>query len=646
MSRSGSFIHRLFSAVLFATSTNLACAVAATPLMELSLEDLLQVRITAATLTEASLTTVPASATVFVREQIQQLGVKTLEELMNHVPGYQSFLIDDANALYSSRSRRIAFATREVLVILDGQRLNHDTFGGSNDNNLPLANVARVEFLRGPGSAIYGANAFLGVINIITSKTLNDAAVSLVGARKIYSEINASHAFDNGLQTSIFIQGVNGKGEKQSVFAPAEGKFTNVQPDRSDQVINWNAQWGEWALQAHYANSRVDGGYVIGSANDDDNKLRTRTSFWAMNYRHQISDGWLVSSRIFNSNFSNLYQFRQTTAPAIASSISSGREIGSENRLSWHQGKADALLGFDYSHNSGDAQAQIWLPPAAPQASIDAIPSTKRNVAALYAQWQDDFFDGLSYIMGVRHDQYSDIGGNTSPRLGLIWKMNLKNTLKILYGEAFRAPAYNELGYKNNFFQVGNPNLTPELAKTTELIWIHSDAGHFSSISLFDTDIKNSVELNLATPLPHPYINGANQHMHGAEFEWLWHFANNWQLRSNLTHMFKPAVAINKDAESMAGASVIYQARGLSASLSGRYRGAVKTRDASAQGYHALGAFALFDAHVNYRIDSAWQIFGTVRNLADRNYTLPAAVNNVGVPGGRRQVEIGARWYF
>ncbi len=85
---------------------------------------------------------------------------------MNLVPSYQSSRSDNfvLNQAASARGRRLGTAVSEILVLVDGQRLNNDWSGGSSqsDSFINLENVERVEFIRGPGSSIYGSNAVMG----------------------------------------------------------------------------------------------------------------------------------------------------------------------------------------------------------------------------------------------------------------------------------------------------------------------------------------------------------------------------------------------------------------------------------------------------------------------------------------------------
>src|SRR3990167_9441370 len=141
-------------------------------LLDLSMEELLEVKITSSTLHDESLKTVPSSMTVFTRADIRRLGLQNLNQLINLVPGYQGSRGDESSLSFpvSSRGRRVGTSGREVLVLVDGQRLNNDWTGGAGQQTslIPIENVDRVELIRGPGSALYGSNAMMGVINIIT----------------------------------------------------------------------------------------------------------------------------------------------------------------------------------------------------------------------------------------------------------------------------------------------------------------------------------------------------------------------------------------------------------------------------------------------------------------------------------------------
>lgn len=96
------------------------------------------------------------------------------------------------------------------------------------------------------------------------------------------------------------------------------------------------------------------------------------------------------------------------------------------------------------------------------------IDEDRANVA-VYLQDEWKIFENLSFTAGVRYDHYDDIGESTNPRLGLVWEIVKDVDFKMLYGQAFRAPTFDELYSINNPASIGNPDLDPEEMTTYEV---------------------------------------------------------------------------------------------------------------------------------------------------------------------------------
>lgn len=622
-------------------------------LQNLSLEELLQVRITSSTYTEESLKTVPSSITVFTRRQIQQLGVSTLEELANYVPGFQSKVSDDESVI-AARSRRITAGNREVLFLFDGQRLNHDLFGATLPFHalLPIDNIERVEFIRGPGSAIYGANAFLGVINIVSETHLKNVSLSSDGVRN-RAVLNLSNTFSNGLHTSISMQGLQIKDDTRMLFDTFSNGLKEDTHERDQGVVNIQASWGDWRFDAKHTYSDVKGGYILGKLRVDGSYLESNSSVVALNYQHAFNESWSLTSRAFNSPYCYSVTDIISPSPSVLNVANvRGDESGIENRLNWQNGTSSALVGVDFTNsriNRADAYLENYtqMPPAR-SAKREVIDLGSRQVGAIYAQWQDSLTDDITYILGVRSDRYSDVTGYTSPRLGLIWQLDEANTLKILYGEAFRAPARNEVGVKNNSVQLGNPNLEPEISKTSELIWMQTSPRHHLSVSLFNTIIEDPV--GYTNTRPRSFFNRSeSEYLRGVEVEARWVLSDHWEVDATLSRAANSAMDINPTSESLASLSLLYKSGSLGASFSGYYQGATQDDDNTLAGYHRLGGYAVFKAHIQYQVSDQWELFANIRNLGDRVYLDPAIQNNaniLGVPGMERSFEAGVRWSF
>jgi outer membrane receptor protein involved in Fe transport len=307
------------------------------------------------------------------------------------------------------------------------------------------------------------------------------------------------------------------------------------------------------------------------------------------------------------------------------------------------------LLGADLTRFSLSTGLSQLGTPTSISSSVDGIDKKDRELQALYAQWQNNIVDKLSYTLGIRYDDYSDTGSHTSPRVGLIYQYDDQNTLKLLYGNAFRSPARNELYIKNNMAQIGNPNLRPETADTTELVWMQTAQHHYVSLSLFDTTINNPVVLSNTAP-PKPFINAAEQqHISGLEMELKWSLNDDWMLSATASHIIHSALSINPDAEDLASADLVYTRNQLTVSFSGIYHGSVRDADNSPAGFHALGGVTTWDGYMNYQFTPRWNMFARLRNLTNKHYFASALQNNAniyGVPNTGRELEIGARWNF
>lgn len=152
----------------------------------LSLDELLAFKVNVANQLPTEAYKAPSSVTIFTGHQIRSYGIYTLEQLLTQIPGFQVSRGEEGGGTFSisTRGRRAdRGANRDLLILLDGLRLNEPMTTGAmlQERQISLLNVERVEIIRGPGSAVHGANAFLGVINIVTDRDANEVSAS-VGA--------------------------------------------------------------------------------------------------------------------------------------------------------------------------------------------------------------------------------------------------------------------------------------------------------------------------------------------------------------------------------------------------------------------------------------------------------------------------------
>jgi iron complex outermembrane receptor protein len=150
----------------------------------------------------------------------------------------------------------------------------------------------------------------------------------------------------------------------------------------------------------------------------------------------------------------------------------------------------------------------------------------------------------------VRHDHYSDFGGTTNPRVALVWDASLNLTAKLLYGQAFRAPSFNEQ-YTINPVTSGNPNIKPETIQTLEAAFswkLRRDSQ--INLSLFRYEMQDIIRLvnNRAPALGATFQNAGKQHGSGMELEAAWDATATLRLTGAYSYQQSIDDATGKDA--------------------------------------------------------------------------------------------------
>ncbi|MCK5075394.1 MAG: TonB-dependent receptor plug domain-containing protein, partial [Calditrichia bacterium] len=167
-------------------------------LFEMSIEELMQVKVITASKKLEKIEDAAGTITVYKQSDINALGYYTLSDLANITAGYSSYSIYGEKVFETRGQKAGSFNNNKHLIFIDGIPVNHArAYKANTEEELPLYFADRVEFLRGPASALYGVSAFFGVINII-SPTLKEngtiarsrsSAGTYDGAKRIMANI-------------------------------------------------------------------------------------------------------------------------------------------------------------------------------------------------------------------------------------------------------------------------------------------------------------------------------------------------------------------------------------------------------------------------------------------------------------------------
>ena len=455
-------------------------------LFEMSLEALFNIDVSIASKNNQKLSTVPSIVTVFTRKELDQMGVAYLTELINFIPGFQATResIVGEGAIVSGRGQSTPTASYNLLVMVDGQRLNADLSGGAFVENryITLENAKQVEVIRGPGSALYGTSAFVGVINIITQTDKNSVQASVGSQKRKQFQVNASSTSGDN-QFTVFARHYSDNGSSYGApftttktYAP---EFVKDQKELSDLYFTY--QYSDvFSMRYRRANSKLEGFLTADSDGRSGDFYDLSQESINVNYLLLNSPTWTVDMGASYSAFKQDTLISKTAANEQSLYFESDKTEESELKLyadfSYRLSENNTLIFGSSWRNPTIDMAKHYSSEQSPtnqlQFSRFIVPEDDRKILGIYIQDQHNFTDALSLTLGLRSDDYSDGSKTTNPRASLVWATNKNHTLKLMYGEAFRSPSIRQ----TSSFSVGNPDLLPETIKTTEFAWLYTTA--------------------------------------------------------------------------------------------------------------------------------------------------------------------------
>jgi iron complex outermembrane receptor protein len=457
----------------------------------------------------------PAIATVVTAEEIRNMGARNLLDVLNMVPGMGISFTEDGVNMIEVRGIRTALSEK-ILIMIDGHSLNRNGFGSSVwalAERMPVENVKQVEVVRGPGSALYGANAFVATVNIITrdADEINGFEMKAAGGLNdtYKGNITTGKVLNDKLNVTGSVDYFNTKGPKLRVesdtllltpFSKAPG-YADMRFRQTDTFLKIN--YGDLSFRGGYRNSYkgeyIGLGYALtGGAHQD-----VDVGWAELAYAYRFNNALSANIKVFGDYFEQdpLVKVLPSGFPGFSDGmlgkpLMKDGTVGTELQFDWDLFKNNHLiLGAAYSMMMQYDTKQfanfnpITFAPIGPvQQVANWNKNVTRHVGAAYMQDEWKLFERVSLTAGVRYDHYSDFGDTVNPRGGVVWQFLERGTLKFLYGQAFRAPSFQELYNINNPIVVGNPDLKPEKIRTYEVAvsyrfarWLGVDINYFYS---------------------------------------------------------------------------------------------------------------------------------------------------------------------
>jgi outer membrane receptor for ferrienterochelin and colicins len=626
-----------------------AAANDAAALSDLSLEGLLNLKITVASKSEETTSEAPSVVTVFTREDIQRLGVRTVEQLLNFVPGFQ------ANPDESDHNQRITVRGRSstagesVLMLVDGQRVNDLYFGGINalNHGIPTENIVQVEIIRGPGSALYGANAFLGIVNIKTNRSRTNVTAAAGDMNRRYAVLNLAKSFgdlklasfaklyaDEGASypdtTDTVGRVVTAKDPVRAVDSSAALEYRGLYLragylSRDFEGMTCCSSYSRYGADYRTSQARAQGGYAGALTTDID--LDSSVAFQRESYLYlwpqSLVQGVLPSEtgtlwKTWGVNANADVQWRLLSSSWLKVALMAGATYA-HNRLSSNLGIAgqDAQTGENWGDLYETSAAFFGDPGRA----------AKRNVFAGYVQTKVGLLSQLSLTVGTRYDRYTDFGTSINPRAALVWTTPFKSDLKLAYGRAFRAPTMYEVG-------LSAPDLKPETVGTFEVSYVQqiSDLAQ-ATADVFYQRLDDVIGYTSSMSLG----NTGHYTTKGLELELRTRDVYGARLLGSYTHLWRQADDPGLTAGDFGSVAVDYSWRRLAANVSSTMQG---QRNQSQSLWIATGpplvkkAHALLNLRLQAEIAKDVRAFAMVNNIFDWRYHA-AGLNSAFLERGR-----------
>lgn len=531
------------------------------PLLPLSLDELIATPVVTASRRAEAREQTPAHIMVVTREQMRDRRYRNLADLLEDLPG-----VDFQRGTRSTQYNNFVFqghaSNNKLLILLDGVRIDHPA-GGKIPvaENFSLHFAKQVEVLYGPAAALYGADAFAGVVNIITEKAGERAGGKAAVSAGRFGSLDGDFMLGGRLGEGIAISA--GAHYQKSDRAPLDEYYpadfpkvnartfggTVVVPaaQREDYVGNISSQSqfvridaGERLTLAFYRNRfrnlSSNGDRPSAALFLEDAWWDTTIDTFSGKYRFEIGNG-LGSETVLDysryqvdpkSRYVNVF----TDFANHGYDYAYGRRLGIEQNFNWQPDERHTLLaGIGYRNyhaietpdlprpydtdKSPRGQGMTYWNTALPLRIFEA----RYHSWSGYLQWQAQWTPALSTVAGLRHDRYSTYGGSTNPRLGVVWQPLAGNFLKLLYGEAFRTPSpeesysafgsFNAGGVPTGTFRAPNPDLQPEKSRTWSATWDWRPAPSFNLVANAYLTEVDRVIITRADAVPNQYIPGA-----------------------------------------------------------------------------------------------------------------------------------------
>jgi iron complex outermembrane receptor protein len=594
--------------------------------------------VTAASKRPQPMSETPSIVTVITAMEIRSLGYRTLGEALQWVRGLYTRYDRNYTFLGVRGVQRPGDYNNKVLLTIDGHTMNSPIYGDAafgRELGLDLERVERIEVIRGPGSALYGSNAVLAVVNVVTrgagagSGFETGASAGSFGERRAWASIATARPDRPQVALTGSWTDIRGADFDPAGNTPGLGSPARVAGLDQEHGYNLLASlaWKDTRLTAKF-NERmkhVPTGAFGTRLGDPGTSTSDGHDFVEISTLGQPGSSLEWSGRAYwdGSRYSGDYAYGPDSARWINQDLGSSDMVGAETRLNWRPA--------DHHVTTFGIEGRWILRALQRNADLDPFflytRSNPRSASgSVYLQDELQLFGATRVTAGGRLDAESRRVGVLSPRLDVHVPLSPLTAWKLMAGSAFRAPVPYETHYEF-YGQRPNPGLLPERVTTVETSLERRVGAAQLGVSIYRSWIRDLIDIvpidSLGTLM---FINRGRVASNGLEGELQWSARPGLRVRADLARQRSREVDLPlnlTNSPHWIGHLVLTQAVRTSPVRLGvavRWLGARTTLAGN-----SLPSYALVDARLALLPRAPVEFGAEVRNLLDTDYSDPGA---------------------
>ncbi len=553
-----STFYRIFSWLILFVPSSFALALEDTEsLMDLSLEELMNLEVVTSSKISQEGTRSPVTVRTITQEQIQRMGFRDLKDIFRVLPGFD-LSYDVQGEVKTLVLGRGILGNQKLSILLDGKKYSPPTgerfvYG----HNMPLSNIKRIEIVYGSASALYGADAFSGVVNLISmdGEELNGAKVDIgyMDTEATVADFTWGKLFSSGLDLVFSARAYQGddflfhENYREYDVVNAYGEPLSREPN-TYPIENWNvfakARKGDWSFGfdwQHQLESNAPSTIPTNYAYVEDFVWGQDLGHVWLKHDKNLNDRLHFGTTLSYSHYevnpdSNFYVIQDvglsTAAPSYKYALSKSVKVESQGTWSFEKGSLVAgvffedIKSFPKTQNldnpfdtSGPLEDDLTAFQDENGYTFGLLGLTEsifgeRNYTNWggYTQGQWSPRDDMDFTLGLRYDQNSIYGGTVNPRLGYVYRPHTEWTLRASYGTAYIQPSnyYRWENWGNPFaMHIPNEEIKPETVESLSMSALWIKGNHSLQVEVFYNDLKDVIR-PVAAPAQadnYPYYN-------------------------------------------------------------------------------------------------------------------------------------------